>query len=678
MMTRHTIGLALGGCLCIGSLAHADWTTSRGNLQRTGNLDGQAGPLKPHVLWTFKAPEHFVASPVPVAGTLYLAGLGAFSTPSFHAFSVDPDSPERALWTKAAPFLKLPTVSPPAIADGLVVFGDGMHQTDGATLYAIRTENGRPVWQYTLPGKLVHMEGAPTIDRDRVYIGAGDGGVICVDLKKMTLDGQEADLPAVQKLIEARWAELVTNYEAARKKDPEFALPPSEDALPKAAPKLIWHQGQGKWHVDAAVAVAGDRVLVASSYIEDDKAGKRALLCLNAADGAVQWEAPLTFNPWSGPTVTGNTVLVGCSSIRFDRKLIPGAKGEILALNLENGQVKWRKETPGGILSPIAASNDLALFTATDGVVRAWSVADGAQRWVYPAADPFFAGPAIAGEVAYVADLKGRVHAISTTDGKLHWTFDATTDPAVLAPGMFFGSPVVHGGDLYLATCNIEGENPDQPSVVLCLSDKPPAGADPAAVAITVDKKNRVITIPARVAPRKLANLKEIYPLEVIATFPAPRGQKAHETVVTYQAKPSAIHQALEEIGLQPGTPAKGETGTAAGPEVGIALELPPVTDRRRIIPIESLLVDNRTAKKMPRLKWFFTGSAMRQPDPEKPARVYGADLTGTLITMFPVTDETVFQTNLTMKEEMLLKLDTNRNILPEEGTAVKLRIEAK
>ena len=68
----------------------------------------------------------------------------------------------------------------------------------------------------------------------------------------------------------------------------------------------------------------------------------------------------------------------------------------------------------------------------------------------------------------------------------------------------------------------------------------------------------------------------------------------------------------------------------------------------------------------------------MRQPDPDKPAKVYGADLTGTLITIFPVTDETVFQTNLTMKEESLLKLETNKNVLPAEGTPVKLRIELK
>ncbi len=123
-----------------------------------------------------KAAEHFVASLVPDLGTLYVAALGGFGTPAFHAFTTDPDTSERML-SKGAPFLTLPTVSPPAILGGLVVLGDGMHQTDGATLYCVRAENGRPVWQYPVVGKLAHMEGAATIEKDRVFIGGGDAGV---------------------------------------------------------------------------------------------------------------------------------------------------------------------------------------------------------------------------------------------------------------------------------------------------------------------------------------------------------------------------------------------------------------------------------------------------------------------------------------------------------------------
>ena len=138
----------------------ADWPTSRGNPNHTGNLDDQPGPAAPKVRWVYKAPENFIASPVPAGKALYASGLGAFNTAAFHALALDAGAPDRALWSKTAPFIKLPTVSAPAVVDGLVVFGDGMHQTDGATLYCLRADTGRPVWQYELPGKLVHLEGA--------------------------------------------------------------------------------------------------------------------------------------------------------------------------------------------------------------------------------------------------------------------------------------------------------------------------------------------------------------------------------------------------------------------------------------------------------------------------------------------------------------------------------------
>lgn len=79
----------------------------------------------------------------------------------------------------------------------------------------------------------------------------------------------------------------------------------------------------------------------------------------------------------------------------------------------------------------------------------------------------------------------------------------------------------------------------------------------------------------------------------------------------------------------------------------------------------------------MPPLKWRFTGSAMRKRDPSKPDLTFGADLSGTLISIFPVTDETVLQSNMTLKEESLLKLETNQSILPPIGTEVKLIIKA-
>src|SRR3954469_8372352 len=196
-----------------------------------------------------------------------------------------------------------------------------------------------------------------------------------------------------------------------------------------------------------------------------------------------------------------------------------------------------------------------------------------------------------------------------------------------------------------------------------------------AADEIVIDQKNKSITIPAKIAPRKLATLDQIYPVEVIACWPTEKkGQKAHETVVVFDIMPSEVHKALESFGLKAGKPAQGEGEKAEGPEVKIFLELP---DGKKV-PIEKTLVDKKTGKPMPTLKWYFTGSVMTQPNPEKDEKVYGADMTGTLVGIFPVTNQVVIQTNLTMKDEPLLKLETDKKLLPPEGTPVKLIIEAK
>ena len=191
---------------------------------------------------------------------------------------------------------------------------------------------------------------------------------------------------------------------------------------------------------------------------------------------------------------------------------------------------------------------------------------------------------------------------------------------------------------------------------------------------IVVDAANKSITIPAKIAPRKLAKLDQIYPVEVIACWPESKnGQKAHETVVVFDIKPSEVHKALESFGLKAGKPAQGEGEKAEGPEVKVSLELPD----GKVVPIEKTLLDKKTGKPMPKLKWIFTGSIMSQPNPEKDEKVYGADMTGTLVGIFPVTNQVVIQTNLTMKDEPLLKLETDKKLLPPEGTPVKLIIQA-
>jgi hypothetical protein len=205
--------------------------------------------------------------------------------------------------------------------------------------------------------------------------------------------------------------------------------------------------------------------------------------------------------------------------------------------------------------------------------------------------------------------------------------------------------------------------------------------ADPANTGVVVDRARRLVIIDAKIAPRKIDDPRytQIYPIEVVACYPFPRGQKAHETVVTIEAKPSEVHRGLEALGIKPGAPVVGEAkDPPMGPELKIFLEFAGPDGETKRVPIERTMVDIQTGKplKSGTLKWRFTGSAVVKPDPNKDETVYAADRSGTLIAIFPVTNETVFQTNLTMKEEKFVKLETDKKLLPKEGTAVKLILE--
>jgi outer membrane protein assembly factor BamB len=591
------------------------------------------------------------------------------------------------VWNKSSPFLKLPTVSSPAIFQGMAIFGDGLHTTDGAVLYSLDLRTGRALWRYEMDGKLIHMEGAPLVDPDfpggpAVMIGAGDGGVLALSPDRAMLEGKEVKLPELRKIMDQRWEELTKQYEAQKKKDPDFAVPPSDENLPKAVPVKLWQNGENQWHVDAPLAMTADRVIVCSAYLDDDKSGDRAVICLDRKTGEMLWRRPVDINPWAGASIDGDTVIVGCSSVRFDKNLVVGARGAVVGLTLQSGAVKYLRPFPGGILSAPAISDGMAIFTATDGMVRAIDADRGGRpRWAFKAKDPFFAGVAVAGAgnqgVVYAADLGGVLHAISLADGKEIWSHDVGRDPIVQSPGMVFGSPMVKGQEVFLATCTIQGEHADQPCAVVSIADKDYDPSLDTRPKISIDRRRRRIDLPALVAPRKLPSLKDIYPLEVVCTWPTPAGQKAHETVVITEVKPSDVQRGLEALGLKAGQPSHGQA-EPVGPEVRLFLVLTGPSGRERAIPLEKAIVDLRTGKPLPDLIWRFTGSATRQTDSANPDRAYGADLAGTFITIYPVTDETVIQGNLTMEDQSVLKLELNRNIVPEENTPVKLRIEVK
>mgnify|MGYP001609805369 FL=1 len=88
---RKSLFIALIMVAIGASSARADgpWSTYRGNPQRTGCTDGQAGPASPKILWVQKSNDHYIAAPMLAGDRLIVSGLGAFNVSKFYCLSVN-------------------------------------------------------------------------------------------------------------------------------------------------------------------------------------------------------------------------------------------------------------------------------------------------------------------------------------------------------------------------------------------------------------------------------------------------------------------------------------------------------------------------------------------------------------------------------------------------------------
>jgi len=192
----------------------------------------------------------------------------------------------------------------PAVAGDVVVV-----PYSSGEIYALRIENGRPLWNDSLAAtqpvgalsSLADIRGAPVIDRDRVLAISHSGLMVSIDLR--TGD-------------------------------------------------RIWEQDIGGVH---APWVAGDFIYVLSADNE--------LLCLTRADGRVRWATSLPQweneekkrDPifWSGPVLAG------------DRLIVISSEGEAISVSPYTGEALGKTEFPDGVfINPVVA--DKTLYVLTD------------------------------------------------------------------------------------------------------------------------------------------------------------------------------------------------------------------------------------------------------------------------------------------------------------------------
>ncbi len=137
----------------------------------------------------------------------------------------------------------------------------------------------------------------------------------------------------------------------------------------------------------------------------------------------------------SSAAIVGGTVFVGTQ------------KGELLAINLDNGQLYWKYTTgaPIGESSP-AYSNGVVYIGDLSGWLNAINASNGQKLWAFKAGNEIKSSPVVVGDRLLIGSYDQHLYCVSARNGALLWKFRTN--------GPVHSTPSVSDGLAYVAGCD--------------------------------------------------------------------------------------------------------------------------------------------------------------------------------------------------------------------------------
>jgi outer membrane protein assembly factor BamB len=174
------------------------------------------------------------------------------------------------------------------------------------------------------------------------------------------------------------------------------------------------------------------------------------LVALNVADGQLRWRAEAGGEVSAAPAVDDQVVYVATEYPGVETNSL---RGTLRALSKETGITLWMRTLQSPIRGSLA-EGPLALYAgAANGSVYAFDKHTGRSVWVNQYADGFNSQPALAGDRLYIGSTGGWLLALEQKNGNLAWSYRARGpiqgSVAVTQASVFFGS-----GDGYVYAFN--------------------------------------------------------------------------------------------------------------------------------------------------------------------------------------------------------------------------------
>ena len=255
---------------------------------------------------------------------------------------------------------------PPAVRDGLVVFGN-----NSGRVYALDADDGALRWARRQKGEIA---ASPAITGDSVYMASMDGSLVRYGLAgTRTWTFSTSGSPIESSPLVVGGLIYVGAHDGRL-----FAI----DA----------ETGRARWTFQAPAAIKGSAALAGRLVVVGDYAGE--VHALDARSGAERWTYSGGVRFYGGPAVSGTTIVIG------------DVGGAVIALDARDGSERWRHSTGGAfVYSSPAIAGGTVFIGSYDGRFRALDLTSGAVRWSFDVGGRISGSATVVDGVVYVSRL---------------------------------------------------------------------------------------------------------------------------------------------------------------------------------------------------------------------------------------------------------------------------------
>ena len=406
-------GIATAPTTGISAIERTAPTVYRMNMARSGH-DGGPAPRNLRLQWTYNEElTMFLSSPSVVRDRVYGASCYQDATDFYGSlFCIDAES-GRLIWRledSGDEDLKGFFSSPAVSADGrYLVIGQGLHPDANCDLLCINALTGALHWKYRVE---LHIESSPVIVGDMVIGGAG-----------------AIEHPTTHKVMSHPGFVFAVRISDGT----ELWRHPVAD--PESSPAV----GDGVVYIGSGF---NGRAVVALNIAPDLPPEKRLL-----------WKTPTPYPATGAVTLTDDLVIVGTGNGDFVFRA-PDPKGIVMALDRDDGQIRWTKELDGSVLGAVAAGDGILICPVGNGEVVALDQGNGNVLWRRQLSEHarVLAAPAFTGSLVYAVTMDGYLTVLDAKDGKLlerHYVNDKGRPGN---QGLSISSPTVAAGRVFLGS----------------------------------------------------------------------------------------------------------------------------------------------------------------------------------------------------------------------------------